>query len=97
MCRGSLCYLETDSFPWLANQGLWKTDSCSAIGPPFPGTHSTINGHVIVSSGSAKANYTAPILCSDLFSPTDPLHAYKDRHTHTYKSLPTPKNVTTRD
>lgn len=67
--RGSLCYLETDSLCRPANQRLWKTASRSSIGPLLPGNHSTINGCVILSSGSAEANYTAPFLCSDLFSP----------------------------
>jgi len=109
MLRGSLCYLETDSLSHSANRWLWKTAFCFSIGPPLPGAHSSINSRVIVSSGNAEANYTAPFLCSDLFSPAVPLHTYKgmDTHTHTrththrlthaYKSPPTPQNVTTRD
>lgn len=81
--QGSLCYLETDGLLPPANRWLGKTDPRSPIGQPLPGTHCAINGRVIVSSGRVEANYTAPVLCADLFSAADTSQA-QAQHTHTH-------------
>lgn len=85
--RGSLCYLETDGFPGPTNGRLWKTVPGSPIGRPLPGTHSAINGHVIVSSGSTEANYTPPPPHPLFCSPADPLHACKNAHACTDRQI----------
>lgn len=96
--QGSLCYLETDGLLPAANRWLGKTDPCSPIGQPLPGTHCAINGRVIVSSGRIEANYTAPVLCADLFSAADTSqvqHTLTHSHPHTHKSpARLPQNVT---
>lgn len=85
--RGSLCYLETDGLFPPANRRLGKTDPCSPIGQPLPGTHCAINGRVIVSSGRVEANYTAPVLCADLFSAADTSHTHAHAHPHMRTNL----------
>lgn len=86
--QGSLCYLETDGLLPPANRWLGKTDPCALIGQLLPGTHCAINGRVIVSSGRVEANYTAPVLCADLFSAADTSQAqHTHTHTHTRTNL----------